>query len=113
MRHRPKAIDRRPFRIALAVAVTAYAAILRAPQLLAFPYHAEVRGTPIYAERPIDPHLPSILVRADQRGDRAARSLGVAPVRPPTFLTEGGWRWSLLAPTIARAAALTRPLLLG
>lgn len=110
MRDRLENFNRRPIRIALTVAVTAYAAILHAPQLLAFPYHAEVRGTPIYAERPIDPELPSVLVRADQRSDRAARTLGVRPVRPPTFLTEGGWRWSLLALTSARAAALTRPL---
>lgn len=95
-------------RLALGAAVV-LTAPLAAPQLLAFPYAAQVRA---HRVRSVDPITPAI-VRAVEIADRrvAAGPLGQAR-RPdePIFLTGGGWRWAWLALTSRGAMALTRPI---
>jgi hypothetical protein len=78
-----------------------------APQLLAWPYSAEIGGTHIYSEAPIPPQMRSVLARSDAL---LARSPLAAPgLERRLFLTDGGWRWELLALTSQGAFALRRP----
>jgi len=89
------------FLVALIATTTA------APQLLAWPYSAEIGNTRIYSERPIPPQMRILLARSDAL-------LARSPIREPglqrsVFLTDGGWRWKLLALTSSGAFALRRP----
>jgi len=78
-----------------------------APQLLAFPYSAQIGGTRVYSERPIPPAMARVLARSHAL---LARSPLDDPALPGAlFLTDGGWRWSLLALTSRGAFALRRP----
>jgi len=89
------------FVIALLFSVSA------APRLLAFPYSAEIGGTRVYSERPIPPAMANVLARSRSL---LARSPLDDPALPSSlFLTDGGWRWSLLALTSRGAFALRRP----
>lgn len=82
--------------------------VIVAPQLLAFPHVAEIGGSRIYAERPIDREATTrMLTRADAR--LATSPLFDAPVGKRVFLTDGGWRWHVLAMTSGGALGLTRP----
>jgi hypothetical protein len=79
-----------------------------APQLLAWPYSAEIGHVRIYSERPIPPAIRGVLARSDAL-------LGRSPLAEPglerrLFLTDGGWRWDVLALTSYGAFALRRPL---
>jgi hypothetical protein len=88
--------------VALLVTTTA------APQLLAWPYSAEIGRTTIYSERPIPPEMRAVLARSDAL---LARSPLAEPNRERRlFLTDGGWRWDLLALTSRGAFGLRRPL---
>ena len=88
--------------IALVAATTA------APQLLAFPYSAEIGHTLVYSETPIPPEIRGVLARSDAL---VARSPLAEPgMKRRLFLTDGGWRWDLLALTSSGAFALRRPL---
>ena len=79
-----------------------------APQLLAWPYSAEIGHTRIYSERPIPAEMRSVLARSDAL---VARSPLAEPgLERRLFLTDGGWRWDLLALTSRGAFALRRPL---
>jgi hypothetical protein len=79
-----------------------------APQLLAFPYHADVGATRVYAEAPLDPAaVRTVLARADAR--LATSPLFDRPVGTRVFLTDGGWRWRVLALASGSALGLTRP----
>ena len=78
-----------------------------APELLAWPYSAEIGGTRIYSETPIPPEMRAVLARSDAL---VARS----PLAEPgldrrLFLSRGGWRWQLLALTSHGAFAFRRP----
>jgi hypothetical protein len=89
------------FAVALIVTTTA------APQLLAWPYSAEIGRTRIYSERPIPPQMRAVLARSDAllaRSPLADRGL-----ERSLFLTDGGWRCDLLALTSSGAFALRRP----
>jgi hypothetical protein len=78
-----------------------------APQTLAWPYSAEIGRTRIYSETPIPPQMRSVLARSDAL---LARSPLAGPgVDRRLFLTDGGWRWELLALTSQGAFALRRP----
>ncbi len=89
----------------LAVAWIFCAAI---PEALAFPHHLEVGDTQLYSETPIpEGAARDVLARSD-------RLLKASPIAGPgygrrIFLTNGGWRWLLLAPGSQRAIAITRP----
>jgi hypothetical protein len=106
---------KRPLRLwrwlngAVGLVVMYLASIICAPQLLAFPYQAQVDATRVYAEVPINPvALRAVLARADAR--LATSPLYRAPVGTRIFLTDGGWRWRLLALNNSDALGLTRPV---
>jgi hypothetical protein len=83
--------------------------VVVAPQLLAFPYVATIGETRVYAERPIDrAAMTQVLARADAR--LAASPLFDAPVGTRVFLTDGGWRWRVLALTASDTVGFTRPM---
>jgi hypothetical protein len=78
-----------------------------APQLLAWPYSAEIGHVLVYSEQPIPPQMRSVLARSDAL---VARSPLAEPgLERRLFLTDGGWRWDLLALTSRGAFALRRP----
>lgn len=82
--------------------------VVVAPQLLAFPHVADIGGSRVYAERPIDrAAMTRVLARADAR--LATSPLVDGPVGTRVFLTDGGWRWRVLALTSGSALGLTRP----
>lgn len=79
-----------------------------APQLLAWPYHAERGTTHIYSVTPIPPDIDAVLARAD--GLLAQSPVHEAGAPRTLFLTDGGWRWTWLALTSRSAFAVRRPL---
>jgi hypothetical protein len=80
-----------------------------APQLLAFPYYADIGETRVYSETPLNlKSLRPVVARADAR--LATSPIFVKPVGTRIFLTNGGWRWRLLALTTGDAVGLTRPV---
>lgn len=82
---------------------------LAAPQVLAFPYHRSIGATSVYSETVIDvPAMTKALARAEAL--RAASNLGLPPSGKRIFLTNGGWRWHLLALQNSGSYALTRPI---
>jgi len=83
-------------------------AIAYAPETLAFPYHAQLPGLSVWAERPID---RAALARVTARADGLVASSPLATPLPPRrlFLTRGGWRWTLLTRG-SGAFALSYPL---
>ena len=78
-----------------------------APQLLAWPYSAEIGRTRVYSERPIPPEMRQVLARADALV--AHSPLADPGLERRLFLTDGGWRWNVLALTSRGAMALRRP----
>lgn len=78
-----------------------------APQLLAWPYQAEQGATLVYSERPIPPEIATVLARSDAL--LAQSGINDPSLRRALFLTEGGWRWSILSLTSRDAFALRRP----
>lgn len=92
----------------LAAAVVVFVSAISAPQLLAFPYRAKIGATTVYAESPIGAQdMAKVLNRSDEL--LATTGLFHAPVGTRLFLTNGGWRWQLLALNNHMAFALTRP----
>lgn len=82
--------------------------VVVAPQLLAFPHVADVAGTRVYAESPIDrAAMAQVLARADAL--LATSPLVREPVGTRVFLTDGGWRWRLVALTSGGSLGFTRP----
>lgn len=100
-------IVRRHLTRGLALVLGLLMAVNYVPELLAFPYKAEVRGVTIRAMQPIGPAIEGELARADLL-DAQSPIGGVRSTR--LFLTDGGWRWTLLALQAHGAFALTRPL---
>ncbi|MEG3083191.1 hypothetical protein U1707_06025 [Sphingomonas sp. PB2P12] len=82
-------------------------AIVYAPQLLAFPYKQRIGTVTVYAERPIDPRIGSELTRAE--GLLRSSPIYTGPIARSLFLTDGGWRWRLLAVQSPGAFAFRRP----
>lgn len=94
---------------ALAIVGVSLGSMVAVPQLLAFPYRADVGTTRVYAESPLDVvALRKVLHRVDAR--LATSRLYNAPVGTRVFLTNGGWRWRLLALTNAGSLGFTRPV---
>lgn len=79
---------------------------LRAPAALAFPYHAKIGETSIYADQPIDPNVAHVLKRADRL--LQASPINIPGVRRQIVLTDGGWRWKALALNMTGAVAFRR-----
>lgn len=81
---------------------------LFAPQLLAFPYSAQIGADRIWATAPISRDaLQQVLADANARV--AASPLASGSEGRDIFLTDGGWRWLWLANTAHDSFALTRP----
>lgn len=99
---------RRPLTLLLGLLAALWGSALAAPQLLAFPYRAEIGSTTVYSEAPLRAgEMRAVLDRAE----RLARRMGISdPAGTRLFLTDGGWRWSLLALTSRGAFAYTRPI---
>lgn len=80
---------------------------LYAPAALAFPHRARIGATTIYSVAPIPPVMADRLNRADRL---LAASPLFSPAKPRTVvLTDGGWRWRVMAAGSADAIALRRP----
>lgn len=80
-----------------------------APQLLAFPYRTSTPIGTVWSESPISSEVlaeASAVVQARMR----ATPLSGPEERRPIFLTDGGWRWTWLAPTSPSAFAFSRPI---
>jgi hypothetical protein len=94
---------------AIAVAGSlALAGTLFAPGLLAFPHQARFGDVTIHSTKPIDPRMQAILARAAALNavSKIAAPLGERAI----YLTDGGWRWTLLSlPSSRGAFAVTRP----
>lgn len=80
--------------------------LLYAPKVLAFPFRAQVGDVTVYAEQPIPPAIGAILADADRR-------VSASPIDAPLgsrsiYLTDGGWRWTLIALQSRGAFAVTR-----
>lgn len=107
-KRKTKAKRRRRLSLALGLPLALWMSALAAPQLLAFPHHAEIGTTHVYSETPfrID-DMRRILARSDTLTARTGRS-DAAGTR--IFLTDGGWRWTILALTSRGAFAYTRPI---
>ena len=81
--------------------------IIAAPQLLAFPYQAQIGTTTVYSEQPLNvPALVQLLNRTEKL--LKASSIYQSPPAVRIFLTDGGWRWRLLSLTNHGSFALTR-----
>ncbi|KQT33550.1 hypothetical protein ASG29_05815 [Sphingomonas sp. Leaf412] len=92
----------------LPVVLFAAIVLLRAPAVLAFPHETTIGRTRILSDRPIGPGIHAVI-------DRADRLLRASPLHDPAMsrqvvLTDGGWRWRVLAAGYGNAVALRRPL---
>lgn len=80
-----------------------------APQLLAFPYHAQVGASEVWSETPLPrPALDRVFGRAAQLV--ASSPIAQVPESRHVFLTQGGWRWRWLALNTSGAFAMTRAI---
>lgn len=80
-----------------------------APQLLAFPYRTSTPIGTVWSESPI---APALLAEASAtvRARMETTPLAGPAERRPIYLTDGGWRWTWLAPGTQSAFALSRPI---
>jgi hypothetical protein len=97
---------RRGFGVGLGLLV-ALGTALYVPAALAFPHHARIGNTTVYADAPISPEMADRIARAN-------RLLGASPLHEPALertlvLTDGGWRWRVMAVGSTDAIALRRP----
>jgi hypothetical protein len=106
-KRKPKSRLRRIADRATLVLVGIFGSISFAPELLAWPYRAERGPITIYSEAPITADMDRVLARSE-------RLLSESPIHRPKmrrrlFLSQGGWRWSLLALQTRGAFAFRRP----
>lgn len=103
-----KAKARRGLSLALGLPLALWISVLAAPQLLAFPHRAEIGATRVYSEAPfrVD-DMRRILARSDALTARTGRS---DPAGTRIFVTDGGWRWTILSLTSRGSFAYTRPI---
>ena len=108
IKRKAKAKRRRGLSLALGLPLALWGSALAAPQLLAFPYHTKIGTTRVYSETPFRAEdMRRILARSDALAVRTGRS---DPAGTRIFLTDGGWRWTILALTSRGAFAYTRPI---
>lgn len=91
----------------LPLVAVAVSVVLKVPAALAFPYRVEVGATTVYAERPVSTAIVPVLARADRL--LAGSPIDEPGIRRQIVLTDGGWRWRLLALNLHRVVALRRP----
>lgn len=105
---KPKVMAQRILGGFITVVFAVSISVICAPQLLAFPHKATIGSTTVYAESPIDTgQMTKVLRRSDNL--LAVSGLYHSPIGTRLFLTNGGWRWQLLALNTHMAFALTRP----
>lgn len=80
---------------------------LYAPAALAFPHYAEIGTTKVYSTQPISPVLEDRIARADRL--LAQSSLHEPGLRRTLVLTDGGWRWRVMAVGYSKTVAIRRP----
>lgn len=97
---------RRGFGIELAV-LAVIVTILYTPAALAFPHYAEIGTTKVYSTEPILPVLEERIARADRL--LATSPLNETGLRRTLVLTDGGWRWRVMAPGYWGTVAIRRP----
>ena len=91
----------------LPLVAVAVLVVLKVPVALAFPYRIEIGATTVYAERPVEAAIVPVLARADRL--LAGSPIDEPGIRRQIVLTNGGWRWRLLALNLHRVVALRRP----
>lgn len=81
--------------------------ILHTPAALAFPHVERIANTTVYSVAPI----PDVMAERISRADAllAASPLAAPGLRRTLVLTDGGWRWRVLAAGNWNAVALRRP----
>jgi hypothetical protein len=92
---------------AAAVMIAVLATLLYVPAALAFPYRAQFGATTVFADKPIAPVMAERLARADRL--LAASPIDVPGIPRQVVLTDGGWRWRIMALGMSGAIALRRP----
>lgn len=80
---------------------------LYAPAALAFPHYAQIGTTTVYSTAPILPVLEGRIARADHL--LAQSPLYDPSLRRTIVLTDGGWRWRVMAAGYSNTFALRRP----
>jgi len=94
--------------IALVTLGAGLASAVYTPQVLAFPYKAQFGETIVRSERPLPADFGKTIAAADALVAKSALYRG--PVLRRIFLTDGGWRWRLMALQLDGTVAFTRPL---
>ena len=94
--------------IALVTLGAGLASAVYTPQVLAFPYKAQFGETVVRSERPLPADFGKTIAAADALVAKSALYRG--PVSRRIFLTDGGWRWRLMALRLDGTVAFTRPL---
>lgn len=98
---------RRVFDYGAAFVALLFGGVQFAPEVLAWPHAVTLGDTSIYSDKPIEPQINQILAKSD-RLLRASEIYANGYSRR-IFLTDGGWRWRLLALNSSDTFALTRP----
>ena len=91
---------------AVAVSVVAVGPLF-APNLMAFPYRAQVGRHQVYSVTPLPPAIEGVVRIADSKV-AASPSGSFRASDQSIFLTGGGWRWKWLAATRQNSFAITR-----
>ena len=99
---------RRGVNLAVGALVVLLVTSVLAPEVLAFPHHRTIGDTAIYSDTALPAELPQVLARSDALL-RTSAIYGPGYGRR-IFLTDGGWRWRVLALQSAGAFGLTRAL---
>lgn len=93
----------------LLVPAVLFVAVRAAPEALAFPYSAAIGGTKVYSEAPIlKDRLAAILARSDTK--LRDSQIFSDDYGKRIFLTNDGWRWTILALRSRDAFAVTLPI---
>lgn len=95
--------------VALVALVAGWMLAVSMPAVLIFPYGATFAHTTVLSEQPIGPAMGRVLARADRLV--AASAVARPGAHRRIVLTDGGWRWRVLALGSWSAFGLRRPFL--
>ncbi|MGY2735260.1 hypothetical protein [Sphingomonas sp. UYP23] len=96
------------FNRALLLLGVALGTVVLAPEVLAFPHRQRIGDTAVYSEQALPATMPQLLARSDALLKKSA--IHGAGYGRRIFLTDGGWRWRVLALQASGAFALSRGL---
>lgn len=96
------------FNRALLVVGAVLGTVVLAPEVLAFPHRQIIGDTVVYSEHPLPATLPRLLARSDALLKKSA--IYGPGYGKRIFLTNGGWRWRVMALQSAGAFAFSRAL---